>query len=112
MPAPAVQPPRGSLDAIYRQYRGPHELTLERHEPPIRMDDLVVVWVGGTLSDHADNLYGIGKHKCPGMDMGKAMLEGVLQVLTSQRGQDSPRCRIVDGQPVLVFDDVRALARL
>lgn len=109
--APLARQQRGSLDAIYRRYEGPDGRTIQHHNHPLHKGDRVIVWIGGTLPVDPDNLYGIGTHKCPGMDMAKALLEGVLEVLMSLRGPDAPRRQLVDGEPILLFDNMRALER-
>lgn len=93
---------RGSLDSVYRTYCGEHDrvfgtITVQRGE-------IVVVRLGNTLPSHPDNLFGIGIHKCPGMDMAKAIIDGMLDPLTQLRGDDSPRLRREDGVMYLDFD--------
>jgi hypothetical protein len=73
---------RGSLDSVYRTYRG--EQPWQRGSLSIAEHDTVVVWLGGAAKTAAiDPLFGAGIHKCPGMDMAKAVMNGVLQVLAS-----------------------------
>jgi cytochrome P450 len=101
---------RGSLDAIYRTYESDRNCQL--HSITIEKGDTVIVWLGGTLSQQRDNLFGIGVHKCPGMDMAKAIMQGILQVLTVLEGADGPVRAVVDGELYLAFDRVEALEQL
>jgi hypothetical protein len=102
---------RGSLDAIYRVYCGAQPALLGTIN--VQPGDKVVVWLGGTLEPRCpDNLFGVGMHKCPGMDMGKAIMEGTLCALSELTGAAAPRLLRADGQLLLQFDDVAALARL
>ena len=98
---------RGSLDVIYRKYEGRVETKLGK--TTIQPQDLVIVWLGGTLNENPDNVFGIGVHKCPGMDMAKAILDGVMGVLTQLRGPDAPRRRPMDADLALIFDNVDAV---
>jgi hypothetical protein len=77
----------------------------------IEPDDLVIVWLGNTLRA-PDNLYGIGMHKCPGMDMGKAIIEGALRALTQLTGDNSPRVEREDEVLYLVFPHPDAVVEL
>ena len=111
---PLARAKRGSLDTVYRKYQGTSETMLGNLT--VVPKDLVIVWLGGTLDpakpEQQDNLFGIGVHKCPGMDMGKAILNGVMSVLSQVRGIDAPRRRAMEGDLALVFDNVAALKTL
>jgi Dyp-type peroxidase family len=79
---------RGSLDSVYRTYRGDQPWT--RGTLTINDGDTVVVWLGGTDKTAAvDPLFGAGIHKCPGMDMAKAIMNGTFQALA--QASVSPR---------------------
>ena len=105
---------RGSLDAVYRTYAGPDQRSREIW---LRDGDTVVVWLGGTLQEslerlQPDRLFGIGVHRCPGMDMGKAIMHGILQTLSRLHGSDSPRLTRIEGDPALAFARPAALEAL
>jgi Dyp-type peroxidase family len=57
---------RGGPDSLYR----------------VRSDGTkVVVWLGGAQTIDADILFGAGAHACPGSDIAKGMMEGMLEAL-------------------------------
>jgi Dyp-type peroxidase family len=62
---------RGGPDVLYRRlpklYKGAPEMA--------------VLWVGGAQRVDRDVLFGVGPHKCPGMDIGIAIIEGLLRGL-------------------------------
>jgi hypothetical protein len=100
---------RAAPDAIYRVYRGK---PVRLDSVDVRPDDRIVLWMGGRLPERADDLFGIGMHKCPGMDMGKAMLDGVLAVLTTLSDERiAPRVVSEGREPKLVFAHPELLAQ-
>jgi hypothetical protein len=101
---------RGSLDAIYRVYRGDTAYT--EGSLTIQQEDLVIVWIGSTLEAEPNNLFGIGPHKCPGMDMAKAILEGTLYALTSLPDEAGVTRERIDGDLYLAFEDPARLEAL
>jgi hypothetical protein len=101
---------RGSLDSIYRTYEG--DRSCHAHAISIEKGDTVIVWLGGTLRRRHDDLFGIGTHKCPGMDMAKAIIQGILLALTALQGSAGPVRTLVGGELYLAFDQVGALEQL
>lgn len=92
---------RGSLDSVYRKF-------VASDQPPavsveLKTGDRVIVWLGGSLTHDRDNLFGIGLHKCPGMDMAKAMIEGALRALTQLTQSSPPTLEREDEVDYLVF---------
>lgn len=103
---------RGSLDTIHRVYIGEPGRKLGALE--LQVDDRVSVWLGGALDEQRDHLFGAGIHRCPGMDMGKAMLNGVLLAL-NELSQVSPLRASWDQEAKrlqFVLDDFEAIAAL
>lgn len=108
--APAlVRSERATPDAIYRKYRDASPRRVGNVE--LHRDDTLVLWMGGRLAACPDDLFGVGMHKCPGMDMGKALLDGVLCVLCELTQELAPRLICERDDPVLVFDEPELLAR-
>jgi hypothetical protein len=99
---------RGSLDAVYRKYSGP---PAKSGNITLQDNDLVIVWLGGTL-EAPDNLFGIGVHKCPGMDMSKAIIEGTLRALTQLTGAEAPAIEQEGELLYFVFPKPSALVEL
>lgn len=93
---------RGALDSVYRTFVGNSYPFGDDNE--LKTNDLVIVWLGGSLPDDRDNLFGIGLHKCPGMDMAKAMIEGALRALVQLTQTHPPRLEREDEVDYLVFD--------
>jgi hypothetical protein len=82
--APLAAAERGSLDAVYRRYAGNGAYPLGERLSA-QLGDTVIVWLGGALKHDPNYLFGLGVHTCPGTDLGKAILDGVLRTLTKQR---------------------------
>ena len=103
-----VQARRGGLDTIYRTYAGPAD-----NRFGLAPGERVVVWVGGALeAEHSDRIFGVGVHKCPGLDMSKAIMEGMLRALVTPPPTARPRIVRLDGELRLTFEDPSALERL
>jgi hypothetical protein len=104
---------RGSLDSIYRKYVGSGR---DSHEIKLADQDTVIVWLGGSMKEperlHPDRMFGVGVHRCPGMDMGKAIMQGILQTLTRLDGPDGPKLARIEGEWGLAFDNPSALSAL
>jgi Dyp-type peroxidase family len=87
---------RGAPDSLYRVYRGEGEAlpALAALESELKPGDTVVLWLGGMLQLGGDEwhvrghdyAFGAGFRTCPGMDMGKALLNGLLIGLFELRG--------------------------
>ncbi|HKP59197.1 MAG TPA: hypothetical protein VJV78_20885 [Polyangiales bacterium] len=101
---------RGSPDAIYRTYVGESPCTVGALA--VQRGELVIVWLGGVLQHDRDYLFGIGGHSCPGRDMGKAIVEGILRALTQLRGAKAPRLIAAGDATRLVFEDPETLTSL
>lgn len=88
--APLVRAQRGAPDAIYRKYVGKEPYRF-RSGLVVQPGDEVVVWLGGSMQNDPpsvdDAMFGIGVHQCPARWMGIAMIEGMLQALTSLDGK-------------------------
>lgn len=97
---------RGGVDALYRMYDG----TEATGWPELEPGDGIVAWLGGTLPGDSDRVFGIGVHRCPGMDMGKAIMEGVLRTLSAV--QKPPVLSRSDSGLRLTFDEPAVLAAL
>jgi cytochrome P450 len=100
---------RGAPDSLYRKYVGPD---CSRSGQILKAGDTVVVWLGNGVHGDSERLFGVGVHKCPGKDMGKALMEGMLQTLSSLQGDDSPRISDMGGEAGLTFDHPEALVAL
>jgi hypothetical protein len=103
---------RGSLDSVYRTYVAKDPTVSDRSSIELNENDLVVLWLGGTLPANPDNVFGIGVHKCPGMDMGKAIMDGALRALCQLKDADSPRIERDGDSLYFVFDNPDALVKL
>jgi hypothetical protein len=85
---------RGGPDSLYREFTGKGDAlpALRRLEQGLRPGDTVVVWLGGMLGLDAnerrpnvhDYVFGAGFRSCPGMAMGKAIINGMLLALFEQ----------------------------
>jgi hypothetical protein len=67
-----AQGKRGGPDSLYRVRRADSKI--------------VVVWLGGAQGLDPEILFGRGRHKCPGVAIGKAMIEGLLRGLAQRDG--------------------------
>lgn len=103
-----VEHRRGSLDAVYRTFIGAPR-PFEGASVDLKTGDRVIVWLGGSLQREPDNLFGVGLHKCPGMDMGKAMIEGALRALARLTSARPPRLERERDLDYLVFAEPDAL---
>jgi len=63
---------RGGPDSLYRKRRSDGKV--------------VVLWLGGAQQLDPEILFGRGAHKCPGMAIGQAMIEGMLRALRQRDG--------------------------
>lgn len=97
---------RGGIDSLYRMYQAENAADW----PELKKGDRIVAWLGGTLPGNADRLFGIGVHRCPGMDMGKAIMEGILRALTAV--PKPPKLSRSDTGLRLTFDQPSVLAGL
>lgn len=95
---------RGGPDALVRTYRGEAR---ELNGVQLQAGTPVMVWLGGAAQQTHDDAYLFGindGHRCPGLEMGKAILQGILEALSALRG-----LRMVgDG---FVFDVIAAAQR-
>ncbi|HET8936196.1 MAG TPA: hypothetical protein VFN67_22280 [Polyangiales bacterium] len=80
----------GGPDYLYRTYRGAEtsRFQLESGQPhiPIEPGDIVVAWIGGASqdsdSDDTEIRFGAGQHMCPGREMARAIIDGILAGLS------------------------------
>jgi cytochrome P450 len=93
---------RGALDSVYRTFVGT-SAQLQGTSLELHKGDRVIVWLGGSLTQDRDNLFGIGLHKCPGMDMAKAMIEGALRALVRLTQARPPTLEREDEVDYVVF---------
>lgn len=82
----AFRTARCGPDALVRTYRGePRELGGVQ----LTEGTAMMVWLGGSAQQTGDDryLFGIADgHRCPGTDMGKAILQGILEALSGLKG--------------------------
>jgi hypothetical protein len=77
---------RGGPDALVRTYRGEER---ELDGAQLQPGTPVMVWLGGAAAQTHDDAYLFGMndgHRCPGLEMGKAILQGILEALAGLRG--------------------------
>jgi hypothetical protein len=80
----------GGPDYLYRTYLGQEtkqfQLSDQRPHVPIEPGDVVCSWIGGAarLGDPPDReiRFGAGEHMCPGREMARAIIDGILFALS------------------------------
>lgn len=79
----------GGPDYLYRSYRGGAARTFTladgREHVQIQKEDTVVVWIGGAArvddTPATEIRFGAGEHMCPGAEMARAIIDGILAAL-------------------------------